>query len=103
MTQDNGPEFFEHHQLNAMGVNTYFCHPHSPWQKGGVENANGRIRRFISRGTDPDSFTDDDITQLAHHLNSTPRKCLGFQTPAEAFSKQVLHLKCESTSRRSPG
>jgi IS30 family transposase len=35
--------------------------------------------------------------------NNTPRKCLGFQTPAEAFSQQVLHFKCESTSRLSPG
>ena len=103
LTQDNGPEFFEHHQLNPMGVDTYFCHPHSPWQKGGVENTNGRIRRYIPRGTDPHSFTDTDITELANRLNSTPRKCLGFQTPAEAFSKHMLRLKCESTSRPPPG
>lgn len=38
LTHDNGPEFFLHHQLHALGVKTYFCDPHSPWQKGGVEN-----------------------------------------------------------------
>lgn len=103
LTQDNGTEFFLHHQLNPSGVDTYFCDPHSPWQKGGVENTNGRIRRYIPRGTDPDSFTDDDLQELANRLNHTPRKCLGFQTPAEAFSIRLLHLKCESTSQLSLG
>jgi IS30 family transposase len=28
--------------------------------------------------------------------NNTPRKCLDWRTPAEAFS-QVLHFECEST------
>jgi len=97
LTQDNGPEFREHHQLNLLGVETYFCHPHSPWQKGGIENANGRIRRYIPRGTDPRSFSDADLQALAQRLNRTPRKCIGFKTPAELFSSQLLHLKCEST------
>ena len=97
LTQDNGPEFFQHHQLNPLGVKTYFCHPHSPWQKGGIENTNGRLRRYIPRGTDPDSFSDKDLNELASRLNHTPRKCLGFKTPAEAFSNQLLHFKCEST------
>ena len=101
LTQDNGPEFFEHHQLNAIGVKTYFCHPHSPWQKGGIENTNGRLRRYIPRGTDPNSFSDADLQWLADRINNTPRKCLGFKTPAEAFSNQLLHLKCESTFRLS--
>jgi IS30 family transposase len=103
LTQDNGPEFFLHHQLNPSGVATYFCDPHSPWQKGGIENTNGRIRRYIPRGTDPDSFTDADLQELANRLNHTPRKCLGFRTPAEAFSNRLLHLKCESTSQLSLG
>ena len=28
----------------------------------------------------------------------TPRKCLGYLTPAEVFSNHLLHFKCESTS-----
>ena len=97
LTQDNGPEFFEHHQLNPIGVKTYFCHPHSPWQKGGIENTNARLRRYIPLGTDPDSFSDADLQDLAHRFNDTPRKCLGFRTPAEVLSNRLLRLKCEST------
>lgn len=97
LTQDNGPEFFLHHQLHELGVKTYFCDPHSPWQKGGVENMNGRLRRYIPLGTDPDSFSHDDLQALAARFNNTPRKCLGFKTPAEVFLKALLHFKCEST------
>jgi IS30 family transposase len=105
LTQDNGPEFFLHHQLNPLGIATYFCNPHSPWQKGGVENMNGRIRRYIPLKTKPESLSDDDVQCLANNLNDTPRKCLGFKTPSEVFSKQfqLLHLECESTIPPSRG
>ena len=29
--------------------------------------------------------------------NNTPRKCLGYQTPAETFWNKALRFKCEST------
>ena len=61
LAMDNGTEFFLHHQLHANGIKTYFCNPHSPWQKGSVENMNERIRRYIPRGTDPDSFDNQAL------------------------------------------
>jgi IS30 family transposase len=85
---DNGTEFAEHHRLhNALGVQTFFCDPHSPWQKGGVENSIGRLRRSLPRKTDLKSITAVALNRLAQRLNDTPRKCLDFKTPAEAFSK----------------
>jgi transposase, IS30 family len=85
---DNGTEFAEHHRLHKiLGVETFFCDPHSPWQKGGVENAIGRLRRSLPRKTDLKSITAAAIEQCVQRLNNTPRKCLDFQTPAEAFSK----------------
>lgn len=105
LTQDNGPEFFFHHQLNPLGIKTYFCDPRSPWQKGGVENMNARIRRYVPLKTKPESLSDDVINDLAKRLNDTPRKCLGYKTPYEVFYKQfqLLHLECESTSQPSLG
>lgn len=50
ITFDNGTEFTRHHHLrDKLDIKTYFCDPRSPWQKGGVENAIGRIRRFLPR------------------------------------------------------
>jgi IS30 family transposase len=85
---DNGTEFAEHHRLHqALGVQTFFCDPHSPWQKGGVENAIGRLRRSLPRKTDLKSITAAALDRLVERLNTTPRKCLDFRTPAEAFSE----------------
>ena len=87
---DNGPEFAEHHRLRrarSLGIATFFCDPHSPWQKGGVENTIGRLRRMMPRKTDLRSVSQRKLAAYAHRLNNTPRKCLGFRTPAEAFDE----------------
>ena len=98
---DNGTEFARHHRLHALGVQTFFCDTHSPWQKGGVENAIGRMRRTLPRKTDLAELPDGRFDQLVRSYNNTPRKCLGYYTPAEIlsdyFTNQVLHLKCESS------
>ncbi|NKX17403.1 IS30 family transposase [Ochrobactrum pseudogrignonense] len=55
-------------------------------QKGAIENINKRIRRYLPSNTDLTQVSRAQLTALAHNLNATPRKCLGFKTPAEAFA-----------------
>jgi IS30 family transposase len=59
--------------------------PHSPWQKGGVENFNGRIRRFLPKSFDHKNLTQDLVNKIENIMNNQPRKCLEFRTPAEVF------------------
>jgi hypothetical protein len=48
VTFDRGTEFAAYGLLaDQVCTEAYFCDPHSPWQKGAVENAKGRIRRFL--------------------------------------------------------
>ena len=75
-----------------MNSNCYFCDPHSPWQKGGVENANGRIRRHLPLTAAESDRTDTALVLLANRLNSTPRRCLGYQTPTEVFAAHLEAL-----------
>ena len=103
ITFDNGTEFAHHGKLHSLHLKTFFCDTHSPWQKGGIENAIGRLRRFLPRKTDLAELTNEEFNTLMAIYNNTPRKCLDFQTPAEVFCKQLLHFGCESTSRLSPG
>ena len=106
LTQDNGPEFAKHHQLAAaLGLKTYFCDPHSPWQKGSIENMNGRLRRQLPRKTQLDTLSQDDLAAIESHHNNMPRKCLGFRTPAELFNQliQPSHFNCEFTLQLSLG
>ena len=99
VTFDNGSEFAHHFRLHDLDLKTFFCDPHAPWQKGGIENAIGRMRRFLPRKTDLATIDNDKFNTLITIYNHTPRKCLDFKTPAEVFFNQLLHFKCESTYR----
>jgi IS30 family transposase len=102
ITFDNGTEFAQHYRLKAgLGIQTFFCDTHSPWQKGGIENAIGRMRRPLPRKADLVAVRPKTLTAFVAAYNNTPRKCLDFQTPTEAFLAQLLHFKCESTFPRS--
>jgi IS30 family transposase len=85
VTFDNGSEFAFHYKLAPLHLKTFFCEPHSPWQKGGVENAIGRLRRSLPRKSDLNTITQERLHELANRYNTTPRKCLDFQTPQEVF------------------
>jgi transposase, IS30 family len=102
VTFDNGTEFARHRVLHKLAIATFFCDPYAPWQKGGIENAIGRMRRFIPRKTDLATLSNRRFRRLIAAYNHTPRKCLDFKTPAEAFS-EALHFECESTSLLSQG
>jgi IS30 family transposase len=87
ITFDRGSEFLGYQQLaEGCGIDSYFCDPHSPWQKGSVENTNGRLRRFLPGELDLASITPAHLHQIERRMNDTPRKCLGFRTPQEAFA-----------------
>ncbi|MBD9452564.1 IS30 family transposase [Rhizobium sp. RHZ02] len=90
LTFDRGFEFVSWRRLKqGMGTDAWFCDPSAPWQKGSVENMNRRIRRYLPRDTAVLSVPDESIRSLIDRLNSTPRKCLGFRTPAEVFRREV--------------
>ncbi|MBL4747493.1 MAG: IS30 family transposase [Magnetovibrio sp.] len=85
ITLDKGGAFYQHDRLPL----SLFCDPHSPWQRGSIENANGVLRRSLPRKTNINHFTDQDINDTMWTDNTTPRKCLGFYTPLEAFVKSM--------------
>jgi len=94
ITFDNGAEFSKHYLLSQrFGIQTWFCDTHSPWQKGGIENAIGRLRRQLPRNTDLDALPPDRLASCLQRFNDTPRKCLGFKTPNEVFSEHTVALQ----------
>jgi len=91
ITFDRGTEFVSWPHLQAeIGTQTWFCDPSSPWQKGTVENTNRRLRRWLPRKRDIRQCTDHDMKVICDRLNNTPRKCLGWKTPAEVFREKML-------------
>jgi len=90
ITHDNGGEFARHKQVERkLGLPAYFCEPHSPWQRGAIENGNGRLRIDMPRKASLSNYTGRDIRDLATLYNNTPRKCLGYKTPAEVMLEEI--------------
>ena len=88
LTTDNGAENTNHKQIaDALDLAMYFCHPYHSWEKGTVENTNGRIRRYIPKGVSIDTLSDEYIVALEEKMNNTPRKCLQYLTPYEMMQK----------------
>jgi IS30 family transposase len=92
VTFDNGRENYNHHKLTRdYGIKTYFCDPNCAWQKGSNENHNGILRRYIPKKTDLSTVTQLELNSIVEEINNRPRKCLGYETPTEAFKRE---LKC---------
>jgi IS30 family transposase len=84
ITFDNGSEFAEHERLKTeLGIETYFCDPGSPWQKGSIENLNGVTRRYLPFGQSAHEITPERVAEVNDLLNNMPRAILGFRTPLE--------------------
>lgn len=86
---------------NATRDYPIFCEAQLPWQKGAVENANKRLRRWLCRDTDPNSLSQEELRQLCAGLNATPRKC-----PASAprpRSSRPICSDAATDARSSPG
>ena len=93
ITFDRGFEFVSWKELKkGMGTEAWFCDPSAPWQKGSVENLNKRARRYLPRDTPVAALSDRSMTAICERLNATPRKCLGYRTPAEAFRDELRRL-----------
>ena len=86
LTVDNGKEFSKHEKIDEeTGVDTYFAHPYSSWERGTNENTNGLIRQYLPKSRRLDNVRDDEIIFVMHRLNHRPRKRLGYRTPHEVF------------------
>jgi IS30 family transposase len=65
---------------------SFFCKPYHSWEKGGIENRNGILRRYFPKKHNWRLTTQKSIDKVASKINATPMKCLGFKTPAEVFA-----------------
>lgn len=89
ITVDNGPEFAEFSNYEALGTTVYFAHPYSSWERPQNERSNGLLRYFIPKGHSVNQYTDNQILQFADELNAKPRRKLGFATPEQLFEAQL--------------
>ena len=86
LTYDQGSEMRHHQRLTKnTGVEVFFAHPHSPWERGIAENTNGLLRQYLPKGQDLSQYTQKQLDDIAWSMNIRPRKTLKWKAPAELF------------------
>jgi transposase, IS30 family len=93
---DNGSEFLNPLLLETgfdsfIRTSVYYCDPNASYQKGALEKNHEYIRYVIPKGTSLDSYTQDDITLMINHINSTARDSLNGRNPFELASLLLDH------------
>lgn len=87
LSWDQGVEMARHDHLRAAtGMQVYFAHPHSPWERGTNEHTNRRIRAYLPKSTDIPTH-QPYLTAIAEELNDIPREKLDWLTPREAYER----------------
>jgi transposase, IS30 family len=90
LTYDQGKEMSDHKTFTlSTGMQVYFAHPGSPWERGTNENTNGLIRQYFPKGTDLRTVSTKEIKRVQRQLNQRPRKAINYLTPEEAINKLV--------------
>jgi len=86
ITLDNGLENAGHEEIaRELKLKIYFCNPYHSWEKGGVENGIGLIRRYLPKKTNFSLISRREISKIEKALNNRPRKTLGYKTPFEVY------------------
>lgn len=86
---DNGHEFnnieaIERSVFGGKRTTVFYCEPNRAEQKGHCECNHKYIRYFIPKGTNMNNYSQNMISLMMNHINSTPRKSLGGLSPYKA-------------------
>lgn len=73
-----------------LKMKTFFCDPHAPWQKPGVENMNRYIRKYVPKKKDIGNYGEKYVHSIVEKYNNTPRKRLKWKTPNEVMQEKKL-------------
>jgi len=90
LTYDQGKEMLGHKQFTIdTGIQVYFAHPGSPWERGTNENTNGLVRQYFPKGIDFSKVSRYQIKRAQRRLNDRPRAVLHYEKPDEVINKLV--------------
>lgn len=83
---DNGSEFqapdaLEHDGHGNARTKIFYCEPMASYQKPHVEKNHEYIRYILPKGKSFDHLTQEQITLMINHINSTSRASLNNHTP----------------------
>jgi putative transposase len=108
LRSDNGPEFISKgikEWLRAIGVETLYIEPGSPWQNGVCESFNGKLRDEYLQQTD---IVNEMDARLKARLwkddfnEARPHSSLGYLTPSEFARRCADSVPLAALAPRNP-
>jgi IS30 family transposase len=91
ITFDQGSEWACWPTIAATyGIEVWFCDPHSPWQRGQVENLNRQWRWWFPRGVDLGTVEQAEADHAASVINGQRRRSLGYESPAALYAAAAV-------------
>ncbi len=91
ITFDQGSEWANWAEIaEGYGIDCWFCDPHSPWQRGQVENLNRQWRFWFPRGTDLSIVAPAEARAVADIINGQRRRKLGYHSPASLYAAATV-------------
>ena len=87
LTWDQGRELARWADIEtALGIEAFFCEPHSPSQRGTNEQTNGLLRRWLPKGT-PLDLSPLRLSIIEDNLNWMPRRLHNWQSAADIYTQ----------------
>ena len=92
---DNGGCFkdalsLEYSKSGSPRTKVFYCDPQASWQKPHVERNHEFIRYVIPKGRSFKGYTQEDMTLIANHINSTIRPGLGYKSPYDLVETEEM-------------
>ena len=92
---DNGRCFknaleLEYTKKGSLRTKIFYCDPQASWQKPHIEKNHEFIRYIIPKGKTFKGYTQEDMTLIANHINSTIRAGLGYRSPFELADTEEM-------------
>ena len=98
ITCDNGSEFADYERMelstrgNSSRTAVYYCHPYCSSERGSNEKQNQMIRRWITKSTKIEQYSDEYIQNTADWLNNYPRGIFDYETSRYLFQRELQKL-----------
>ena len=93
ITFDNGVEFSDWRLIaKYLGINIYFAHPYSSYERGSNENGNKLLRLFLPKSCNINDYSDVYVMNANELINTKIRKILGYKSSLELFNNELALL-----------
>lgn len=92
---DNGRCFknalaLEYTKSGSPRTKIFYCDPQASWQKPHIEKNHEFIRYVIPRGKTFKGYTQEDMTLIANHINSTTRPGIEYKSPYDLVKTEEM-------------